>query len=83
LEAVSGADNPYSLIAIFGRGHLAIKAEGPVYVTRCAPVEDMPRSHKNSTKEIHTLHNGIEILVDPISSMIQAWREMGTAVTQN
>ncbi len=39
LEAVVGAGNPYSLIAIFGRGHLAIKTGGTVYVTRCAPVE--------------------------------------------
>jgi hypothetical protein len=28
LEAIAGADNPYSLISIFGRGHLAIKAGG-------------------------------------------------------
>ncbi len=39
LEAIAGADNPYSLITIFGRGHLAIKAGGAVYVTRCSPVE--------------------------------------------
>jgi hypothetical protein len=45
LEAIAGADNPYSLITIFGRGHLAIKAGGAVYVTRCAPVEVLPRSH--------------------------------------
>ncbi len=31
LEAIAGADNPYSLISIFGRGHLAIKAGGAVY----------------------------------------------------
>jgi hypothetical protein len=34
LEAVARADNPYSLISIFGRGHPAIKADGAVYVTR-------------------------------------------------
>jgi hypothetical protein len=52
LEAVAGADNPYSLITIFGRGHLAIKAGGAVYVTRCSPVEVIPRSHRNCTEEI-------------------------------
>ncbi len=31
LEAIAGADNPYSLISTFGRGHLAIKAGGAVY----------------------------------------------------
>ena len=30
LEAIAGADNPYSLISIFGRGHLTIKAGGAV-----------------------------------------------------
>jgi hypothetical protein len=35
LEAVTGADNPYSLITIFRGGHLAIKAGGgAVYVTK-------------------------------------------------
>jgi hypothetical protein len=51
LEVIAGADNPYSLITIFGRGHLAIKAGGAVYVTRCSPVEVVPRSHRNCTEE--------------------------------
>ncbi len=42
LEAIAGADNPYSLITIFGKGHLAIKAGGALYVTRCSPVEVLP-----------------------------------------
>ncbi len=53
LEAIAGADNPYSLITIFGKGHLAIKAGGAVYVTRCSPVEVIPRSHGNCT-EVYT-----------------------------
>jgi hypothetical protein len=52
LEAIAGADNPYSLITIFGRGHLAIKAGGAVYVMRCSQVEVLPGSHKNCTEEI-------------------------------
>ncbi len=31
LEAIAGADNLYSLITIYGRDHLAIKAGGAVY----------------------------------------------------
>jgi hypothetical protein len=40
LEAIAGADNPYSLITIFGRGHLAIKAwgGGGQYTTHGAPL---------------------------------------------
>jgi hypothetical protein len=67
LEAIVGADNPYSLIAIFGRGHLAIKANGSVYATRCVSVEIVPWSHRNCTEEIPALLNRTEIFVDPIS----------------
>jgi hypothetical protein len=72
LEAIAGADNPYSLITIFGRGHLAIKAGGAVYVTCCAPVEVLPRSHKNCTEEIPITVNGMEAFVDPISYVIKS-----------
>jgi hypothetical protein len=71
LEAIAGADNPYSLI-IFGRGHLAIKAGGAVYVTRCSPVEVLPRSHKNCTEEIPVTVNGTDAFVDPISYVIKS-----------
>jgi hypothetical protein len=72
LEAIAGADNPYSLITIFGRGHLAIKARGAVYVTRCSLVEVLPRSHKNSTEEIPVTVNGTDAFVDPISYIIKS-----------
>ncbi len=52
LEAIAGADNLYSLIMIFGRGHLAIKVGGAVYVARCVPVEVIPQSLKNLAFEI-------------------------------
>jgi hypothetical protein len=89
LEAVAGADKPYSLITIFGRGHLAIKAGDDVYITRCAPVEVLPRSHKNCMEEIPVTLNGTEACVDPISYMIKSagspdtkWAASGTAATQ-
>jgi hypothetical protein len=72
LEAIAGADNPYSLITIFGRGHLAIKAGGAVYVTRCSPVEVLPRSHKNCTEEIPVTVNRRDAFVDPISYVIKS-----------
>jgi hypothetical protein len=66
-KRVSGADNPYSLIAIFGRGHRTIKERGAVYVRRCAPVEVVLRSHRNCTEEIPALFYETKIAVDPIS----------------
>jgi hypothetical protein len=72
LEAVAGADNPYSLISIFGRGHLAINAGGAVYVTKCSPVEVVPRIHSNCTEEIPDTVNGTDAFVDPISYVIKS-----------
>jgi hypothetical protein len=72
LEAIAGADNPYSLISIFGRGHLAIKAGGAVYVTKCSPVEVVPRTHINCTEEIPVTINGTDAFVDPISYVIKS-----------
>ncbi len=72
LEAVAGADNPYSLISIFRRGHLAIKAGGAVYMTRCSRVEVIPRIHSNCTEEILITINGTEAFVDPISYVIKS-----------
>jgi hypothetical protein len=72
LEVIAGADNPYSLITIFGRGQLAIKAGGAVYVTRCSPVEVVPRSHGNCTEEIPVTVNGTDAFMDPISFVIKS-----------
>ncbi len=72
LEAIAGADNPYSLITVFGRGHLAIKAGRAVYVTRCSPVEVVPRSHENCTEEIPVTVNRMDAFVDPISYVIKS-----------
>jgi hypothetical protein len=72
LEAITGADNPYSLITVFGRGHLEIKAGGAVYVTRCSPVEVVPRSHGNCTEKIPVTVNGTDAFVDPISFVIKS-----------
>jgi hypothetical protein len=51
---------------------LAIKADGVVYVTSSAPVEEVPRSHRNCTEEIPALLNGTEIFVDLISYVIMS-----------
>jgi hypothetical protein len=99
LEAIAGADNPYSLITVFGRGHLAIKAGGAVYVTRCSPVEVVPRSHGNCMEEIPVTVNGTDTFVDPISYVIKSagspidcnnvaprgtrWAASGTAAIQS
>jgi hypothetical protein len=50
---------------------LGNKGGRAVYVKRCAPVEVIPGSHKNCTKETPALYNGTEVFVDTISYFIK------------
>jgi hypothetical protein len=72
LEAIAGADNPYSLLQVFGRGHVITKNGAVAYVTRCNPVEVLPRVSNNCTEEIPITWNGTSLYVDPISYVIKS-----------
>jgi hypothetical protein len=52
LESLAGAENPYSLMQVFGRGHQITRNGATVYVTKCQPVEVVPRQHTECTNEI-------------------------------
>ena len=52
LESITGAENPYSLMQVFRRGHLVTRNGATVYVTRCQAAEVLPRTHTNCTNEI-------------------------------
>jgi hypothetical protein len=73
LESIAGCDNPYSLIQVFGRGHLASKAGATVYVTHCRPVSVTPRAVVNRTAEIPASYNGSDVYIDPISYVIKSY----------
>jgi hypothetical protein len=72
LESIAGAENPYSLMEVFGKGHLVTKNGATVYVTRCQPVEVTPRTHTNCTNEIPAEYNNTNVSIDPISFVIKA-----------
>jgi hypothetical protein len=72
LEAITGADNPYSLLQVFGRGHVISKSGAVAYVTRCNPVEVLPRVSSNCTEEIPVTWNNTSLYVDPISYVIKS-----------
>ncbi len=48
---LAGAENPYSLMQVFGRGHQVTRNGATVYVTRCQATEVLPRTHTNCTNE--------------------------------
>jgi hypothetical protein len=72
LESIAGAENPYSLMQVFGRGHLVTRNGATVYVTRCQAAEVVPRTHTNCTNEIPAVLNGTDVFVDPISFVVKA-----------
>jgi hypothetical protein len=67
LEAVAGADNPYSLLQVFGRGHVITKSREVTYMTQCYPVEVLTRVSLSYTEEIPMTWNNTSYFVDPIS----------------
>ena len=71
LEAIAGADNPYSLLQVFGRGHTIAKSGAVAYVTRCQPVEVLPRVSSNCTEEIPVTWRNSSLFVDPISFVLK------------
>ncbi len=71
LESIAGAENPYSLMQVFGRGHQVTRNGATVYMTRCQAAEVLPRTHTNCTNEIPAILNGTNVFVDPISFVIK------------
>jgi hypothetical protein len=68
LESIAGAENPYSIMQVFGRGHQVTRNGATVYVTRCQAAEVLPRTHTNRTNKIPAILNGTNVFVDPTVS---------------
>jgi hypothetical protein len=56
---------------VFGRGHQITKNGATVYVTKCQPLEVVPRQHTDCTNKIRVTFNETEVFVDPISLVIK------------
>jgi hypothetical protein len=72
LESITGVENPYSLMQVFGRGHQVNRNGATVYVTRCQATDMLPRTHTNFTNEIPVILNRTNVFADPISFVIKA-----------
>ncbi len=72
LEAISGEDNPYSLLQVFDRGHLITKRRAVAYMTRCDQDEVLPRVSLKCTEEIPLTWNNTRPFVDDISYVIKS-----------
>ncbi len=60
---------------------LLTKNGATVYVTKCQPVEVVPRQHTDCTNEIPVTFNDTEVFVDPISLVIKAGRTWDGSAT--
>jgi hypothetical protein len=72
LESITGVENSYSLMQVFGRGHQVNRNGAMVYVTRCQATDVLPRTHTNCTNEVPAILNGTNVFADPISFVIKA-----------
>ncbi len=72
LETIAGVDNLYSLLQVFGRGHVITKSRAVAYMTRCNPMEVLPRGSSNCTEETPVTWNNTSLYVDPISYLIKS-----------
>ncbi len=72
LESITGVENPYSLVQVFGRGNQVTCNGAMVYVTRCQATDVLPRTHTNCTNEIPAILNRTNVFADPISFVIKA-----------
>jgi hypothetical protein len=71
LESIAGAENTYSLMQVFGRGHQVTRNGATMYMTRCQAAEVLPRTHTNCTNKIPAILNGRNVFIDPISFVIK------------
>lgn len=71
LQAIAGANNPYSLLDLYGPGHVYYRAGAVVYINKCTPVEATLADHANCTTEVPVLVNGTKRFADPLSWVLR------------
>jgi hypothetical protein len=83
LEAITRADNPYSLLQVFERGHMIARIGSMAYVMRCNPVEVLPRISGNCTEEVPVMWRNITFFVYPISNINPLVQRYSTAKVEH
>jgi hypothetical protein len=63
---------PYSLLQVFGRSRIITKSKALLYVTKCNPVEVVPRVSSQLHGGIPVTWNRTSLFVDPINYMIKS-----------
>jgi hypothetical protein len=64
LESITGVENLYSLMQVFGRGHQVNCNGATVFVTRCQATDVLPKTYTNCTNEITAILNRTNQLCD-------------------
>ena len=73
LQAIAGANNPYSLLDVYGPGHAVYKAGAAAYVVKCAPVEVERSSFPNCTEEIPVKYQGKPMFADAYTLVLREY----------
>lgn len=71
LQLIAGADNPYALLDLYGRGHVVTTAGVAAYVTQCVPTEAIRADFPNCTEEIPVKVGEKIRFADPFSLVLK------------
>ena len=70
LQAISGAHNVYSLLDIYGPGHMVYQAGAAAYVTKCVGIEVTRAEFQNCTHEIPVVASNKTRFADPLTLVL-------------
>lgn len=73
LQAIAGVSNPYSLLDLFGPGHVVYTAGATAYVSKCIPVQAVRVDYHNCTEEVPVSVNGTKYFADPFTWVLREY----------
>ena len=76
LHMLADNNSQYSLLDIYGPGHLLIKAGAVAYIHSCVAVEAALHQPDNCTQEIPVLVNGTKTYADPMTMVIRRFPQI-------
>ena len=73
LQALAEGNGRYSLLDLFGPGHVVYRAAAVAYVGKCSPVEVTRAEFPNCTHEIPVVHDNVTKFADPFTRVLQTY----------
>ena len=73
IAAIATDSSPYSLLDVYGPGHMSLLAGGVAYIAKCVSAEVTLSSHHNCTQEVPVLYKEKKFFMNPLTRIIQQY----------